>query len=55
MFCDHKQRSGADLDEILKQHKLWLASAKKAGARADLSCADLFLVRAIFFAFLLRS
>ena len=34
-------RSRADLDEILKQHKLWLESGQKSGARADLGYADL--------------
>ena len=38
---DGKVRSQADLDEILKQHKLWLDSQGKSGARADLSGANL--------------
>src|SRR5208337_2445305 len=36
-----KVRSRADLDEILKQHKLWLTSGKKSGVRADLGGAHL--------------
>ena len=33
--------SRAELDEILKQHKLWLTSEMKSGARANLTSADL--------------
>jgi len=36
-----KIRSRADLDEILKQHKLWLDSKEKSGARADFRFAHL--------------
>ena len=38
---DGKVRSRADLDEILKQRKLWLESVGKSGAQADLRGADL--------------
>ncbi len=38
---DGNVRSRADLDEILKQHKLWLESATKSGARANLEHTDL--------------
>src|SRR5271157_4823805 len=38
---DGKVRSRADLDEILKQHKLWLDSEQKSGSRADLRGAHL--------------
>jgi len=46
---DGKPRSRADLDEILKQHRLWVESEGKSGTRADLSGANLsgaFLSRA---------
>ncbi len=41
---DHngKVRPRADLDEILGQHKVWQESQGESGARADLSCADLW-------------
>jgi len=38
---DGKVRSRADLDEILKQHKLWVESGGKSGSRAYLSGANL--------------
>src|SRR5271166_3690803 len=38
---DGKPRSRADLDEILKQHRLWVESEGKSGTRADLSGANL--------------
>ncbi len=34
-------RSRADLDEVLKQHRLWINSSGKSGARANLSGANL--------------
>src|SRR5271157_3708342 len=36
-----KERSRADLDEILKQHELWVTSGGKSGTQADLSRAGL--------------
>src|SRR5271157_5372833 len=39
--CDGNVRSRADLDEILRQHKLWVQSKEKSGFRANLSHADL--------------
>src|SRR5271157_6388027 len=38
---DGKVRSRAELDEILRQHKLWVQSKEKSGFRANLSHADL--------------
>src|SRR5271157_4374074 len=38
---DGKKHSRADLDEILKQHKLWWESKMTCGERADLDGADL--------------
>jgi uncharacterized protein YjbI with pentapeptide repeats len=38
---DGKVRSRADLDEILRQHQLWLASHSKSGAPANLRDANL--------------
>src|SRR5271165_637625 len=40
-YRDDKRPSPAELQEILRQHKLWLESEGKSGAIADLSGADL--------------
>ncbi|MGC2693980.1 MAG: pentapeptide repeat-containing protein [Desulfobaccales bacterium] len=54
-FADGRVMTRTDLDQILKDHKLWFESDKKEGKKADLSGSDLrwanmggvFLLRAI--------
>ena len=43
-----KVRSRSDLDEILKQHKLWLKSNGKSGSRANLGGAILIGVDLVY-------